>query len=118
MRDRDATLEAVGRTGVVISAAGMIMAVAFSGLFLSKSTILNQAAFLLACGVVFDTFVVRTFVTPAMLSLSRSYAWWPSKAPAPLPLADALRRVADADERPDADEECKDDGGSEASETI
>ena len=45
MRDRDATLEAVGRTGVVISAAGMIMAVAFSGLFLSKSTILNQAAF-------------------------------------------------------------------------
>ena len=88
------------------------MAVAFSGLFLSHTTILNQAAFLLACGVIFDTFVVRTFVTPSLLSLSRSYAWWPAKGPAPLPLDQALARVADVDE------ETKEDNASEASETI
>ena len=95
MDDRSATLEAIERTGLIISAAGLIMAIAFGGLLLSETTILNQAAFILGVSVLFDTFVVRTFLTPALLSLSRGRAWWPSKPPPGLPRDDARALLDD-----------------------
>ncbi|KAJ8601504.1 hypothetical protein CTAYLR_006731 [Chrysophaeum taylorii] len=81
--DRDALLAAVSRTGLIITSAGLIMAIAFSGLFLSTCTILNQCAWLLVCAVLYDTFVIRTLFMPSLLSLSREYAWWPTKPPLP-----------------------------------
>ena len=95
MDDRSATLEAIERTGLIISAAGLIMAIAFGGLLLSETTILNQAAFILGVSVLFDTFVVRTFLTPALLSLSRGRAWWPSTPPPGLPRDDARALLDD-----------------------
>ena len=71
------------------------MAIAFGGLLLSETTILNQAAFILGVSVLFDTFVVRTFLTPALLSLSRGRAWWPSKPPPGLPRDDARALLDD-----------------------
>ena len=82
LSDRDACVEAAARTGTVISSAAVIMAVAFSGLFFSTTTILNQAAFLLTCAVLFDAFVVRALVTPSLLhdedrvELERRRRWW------------------------------------------
>ncbi|KAH8092371.1 hypothetical protein JL720_5340 [Aureococcus anophagefferens] len=95
MDDRSATLEAIERTGLIISAAGLIMAIAFGGLLLSETTILNQAAFILGVSVLFDTFVVRTFLTPALLSLSRGRAWWPSTPPPGLTRDDARALLDD-----------------------
>ena len=95
LSDRDACVEAAARTGTVISSAAVIMAVAFSGLFFSTTTILNQAAFLLTCAVLFDAFVVRALVTPSLLALSGEYAWWPSVPPVSGPLAEGLARVDD-----------------------
>jgi len=82
--DRRALLAAVSRTGTVITSAGLIMSVAFAGLFLSRSVILNQCAWLLTCAVLYDTFVIRTFFMPSLISLSRGFIWWPSTPPAPL----------------------------------
>ena len=104
LSDRDACVEAAARTGTVISSAAVIMAVAFSGLFFSTTTILNQAAFLLTCAVLFDAFVVRALVTPSLLALSGEYAWWPSVPPVSGPLAEGLARVDD-------DAASDDDGG-------
>ena len=79
------------------------MAIAFGGLFLSQSTILNQAAFILFVAVLYDTFVIRTLLMPALLSLSRDKAWWPSTPPPGVPRADALRlHDHPADAAPDA----------------
>ena len=75
-----------------------------SGLFFSTTTILNQAAFLLTCAVLFDAFVVRALVTPSLLALSGEYAWWPSVPPVSGPLAEGLARVDD-------DAASDDDGG-------
>ena len=105
LSDRDACVEAAARTGTVISSAAVIMAVAFSGLFFSTTTILNQAAFLLTCAVLFDAFVVRALVTPSLLALSGAHAWWPSVPPVSGPLAEGLARVDDDDASDD------DDGG-------
>ena len=97
MDDRSATLEAIEKTGVIISSAGLIMAIAFAGLLLSHTTILNQAAFILGVSVLFDTFLVRTFLTPALLSLSRHRAWWPSRPPPGLPRDDVRALALDDD---------------------
>jgi len=65
------------KTGHIITAAGIIMAVAFSGLLLSSEIILNQVAFFLVVAVLLDTFVIRTILVPVLLGLSGKHAWWP-----------------------------------------
>ncbi|MHA1116197.1 MAG: MMPL family transporter [Candidatus Heimdallarchaeaceae archaeon] len=71
----------VYRTGPIISAAGIIMAIAFSGLMLSKEMVLNQFGFMLCFAVIVDTFVIRTILVPAIMSLAQKWNWWPSKLP-------------------------------------
>lgn len=69
----------VWKTGSVISMAGIIMAVAFLGLVLTSSPMLNQAGFLLVVAVLLDTFVVRPFMTPALMAILGRWNWWPHK---------------------------------------
>lgn len=79
--DHAAAVKGICSTGYIITAAGLIMAVAFGGLFTSSELILNQAAFLLVFAVVLDTFVVRTLCVPALLGLTGSKSWWPKELP-------------------------------------
>ena len=53
---RAATCKAVCETGGTISAAGLIMVLAFSGLLLSDQAIMNACGFILTCAILFDTF--------------------------------------------------------------
>ena len=39
---------------------------------------LAQMGFATAAGIALDTFVVRTFVVPALTVLFDRYTWWPS----------------------------------------
>ena len=71
----------VRQTGGIITAAGIIMAVAFGGLIFSKTIILNQTAFLLTTAVLLDTFVVRTVVVPILMGFTGRFSWWPRKLP-------------------------------------
>lgn len=64
-------------TGPIITSAGVIMAVAFSGLLFSKTPAMNQLSFFLVSAVLYDTFVVRTLIVPAMMSLFGDASWWP-----------------------------------------
>ena len=65
------------KTGSVITSAGVIMALAFAGLLMSQSLLLNQTAFILVISVLIDTFVVRTVLVPILVGLTGSYSWWP-----------------------------------------
>jgi len=67
-------------TGRIITAAGLIMFIAFGGLLASECLLLNQYAFLLMASVLLDTFVVRTVLVPTLLSFSGSvWSWWPNR---------------------------------------
>jgi uncharacterized membrane protein YdfJ with MMPL/SSD domain len=46
-------------TGHIITAAGLVMAVAFVGLLFSAEPVLNQLSFFLVLAVLLDTFLVR-----------------------------------------------------------
>eukprot|EP00949_MAST-11_sp_MAST-11-sp1_P000592 g592.t1 len=79
--DRDAIIEAIARTGPVISVAGMIMALAFAGMLVNSNKFLNQFGFLAIASILVDTFVVRTVLTPALLMLGSWMNWWPAVMP-------------------------------------
>ena len=79
----DAIALGLSKTGGIITAAGMIMAVAFGGLMFSRVGTMNQYSFFLFWGVLFDTFVVRSLLVPTMMSLfPGDSTWWPGKVPA------------------------------------
>jgi uncharacterized membrane protein YdfJ with MMPL/SSD domain len=68
-------------TGGIITAAGLIMAVAFGGLMMSASPVLYMWSFLLTTAVLFDTFIIRTLVVPIVLGWTGRLSWWPLKLP-------------------------------------
>jgi len=79
--DRAAIVKGLYRTGGIITAAGVIMFIAFAGLMLSEEMVLNQYGFMLSFAVLADTFVVRTLVVPAIMSLAGPVNWWPGAMP-------------------------------------
>lgn len=70
-------------TGPIITSAGMIFAVTFSSMMLASIPLINHMGFLLVFSILIDTFVVRTVLVPAMLSLSPGLNYWPSHMPDP-----------------------------------
>ncbi len=71
-------LRALAVTGAVITSAGIVLAGTFSVLAVLPLTFLTELGFVVAFGVLLDTFVVRSILVPAIaLSLGDRF-WWPS----------------------------------------
>eukprot|EP01061_Rhynchopus_euleeides_P010029 TRINITY_DN1936_c0_g3_i1.p1 TRINITY_DN1936_c0_g3~~TRINITY_DN1936_c0_g3_i1.p1 ORF type:complete len:865 (+),score=362.99 TRINITY_DN1936_c0_g3_i1:140-2734(+) len=74
---QEAICQGLARTGYLITAAGVIMALAFCGLFFSKEPFVHQLSFYMVFAVLFDTFVVRSLLVPALMGLLGELNWWP-----------------------------------------
>eukprot|EP00928_Gymnodinium_smaydae_P071055 TRINITY_DN54736_c0_g1_i1.p1 TRINITY_DN54736_c0_g1~~TRINITY_DN54736_c0_g1_i1.p1 ORF type:complete len:891 (+),score=165.45 TRINITY_DN54736_c0_g1_i1:72-2744(+) len=98
--DADAISYGVAKTGGIISGAGMIMALAFSGLLFAPKEMLQQFAMLLITSVLLDTFVVRTVFVPALMFSAGEWNWWPRKMP-----QGGTIRPYQVDEESDGDDE-------------
>lgn len=81
LTDRVSIVNGVANTGGVISGAGLIMALAFSGMFFSNKLLHQQFALLLVTSVILDTFVVRTVLVPALMLSAGEWNWWPREMP-------------------------------------
>jgi RND superfamily putative drug exporter len=77
---REGVLRALGATGPVITSAGVILAGTFSILMTLPATFIFNIGFLVALGILLDTFVVRTIMVPALVELIGDRIWWPSTA--------------------------------------
>nr|WSW69325.1 MMPL family transporter [Streptomyces sp. NBC_00995] len=81
----EAALTALRTTGGVIASAGLVLAATFAVLTNMPLTSLVEMGFVIAVGVLLDTFLVRTYlVTSASVALQRKL-WWPgalSRTPA------------------------------------
>lgn len=81
---KSGVIRTVAQTGGVITAAGLIFAASMIGLQFSSITTLVQIGFIIAAGILLDTFLVRTITVPATATLVGKANWWPSKwQPAP-----------------------------------
>lgn len=79
--NKEAVAIGIGRTGRVISAAAMLLAVVFLAFASSDIFFMKQAAVGQAAGVLLDATIVRALLVPALMALFGELNWW---APAPL----------------------------------
>ncbi|AQP43999.1 MMPL family transporter [Tessaracoccus flavus] len=66
-------------TGGVITSAGLVLAATFAALAVIPILFLLQLAFIVAFGVLLDTFLVRTLLVPALSYDIGPAIWWPAR---------------------------------------
>lgn len=76
---RPGIIHALGKTGGVITSAGIVLAATFAALGIIPILFLAQLAFIVSVGVLIDTIIVRSLLVPALTYDIGRYIWWPSK---------------------------------------
>jgi RND superfamily putative drug exporter len=74
--DEEAIVEAVTRTGPIITILGVVMATAFGTMMLSSLGLLQLFGFGLAVVVLIDATIVRIYIVPAIMMLAKKWNWW------------------------------------------
>ena len=93
---RVGVLRTVASTGSVITSAGIIFAASMFGLMVGSVSTMVEAGFIIGCGLLLDTFLVRTLTVPAIAALLREASWWPQRAASQRSAPKSVRDVPDA----------------------
>ncbi|MFF9202863.1 MMPL family transporter [Streptomyces sp. NPDC014986] len=75
-KPRQAVVTGFRYSARVVTAAAVIMMAVFSGFIGSSDSMVRMIGFGLAVAVLFDAFVVRMAIVPAVLALLGTKAWW------------------------------------------
>ena len=79
-------IRAMGGSGSVVTAAGLVFAFTMMSFGISDLKVLAQVGTTIGMGLLFDTLVVRAFMTPAIAALLGRWFWWPQNVrPRPVP---------------------------------
>lgn len=78
---KKAVVRGLALTGGVISSAGLILAATFGVLTTQPILELFLFGFMVALGILIDTFLVRTILVPALIVLLKRWSFWPKKLP-------------------------------------
>lgn len=70
-------IRAMGGTGKVVTNAGLVFAFTMGAMVASDLQIIGQVGTTIALGLLFDTLVVRSFMTPSIAALLGRWFWWP-----------------------------------------
>jgi uncharacterized membrane protein YdfJ with MMPL/SSD domain len=81
MSNEDAVAHGVAKTGRIISAAALMIAVVFAAFAVSPVFFMKQIAVGMALGVIIDATIVRGLLVPSLMRLLGEANWW---APKPL----------------------------------
>ncbi|MEV0893939.1 MMPL family transporter [Promicromonospora sp. NPDC050262] len=76
---REGVLRGLRLTGGIITSAGLVLAATFTALAVIPVLFLVQLAFIVAFGVLLDTFLVRSLLVPALAYDIGRKVWWPSR---------------------------------------
>lgn len=74
--EREAVAVGLGRTGSVVTAAAILLAVAIGAFSVSEISFIQQIGIAVAVGVLVDAFVVRSLLVPALMGLMGKWNWW------------------------------------------
>ena len=86
--DREAVAIGVERTGAVVTAAAILLAVAIGAFITSSISFIQQIGVATAAGVLIDAFLVRALLVPSLMALLGRWNWW-----SPRPLARLHTRI-------------------------
>lgn len=83
-------IRAMGGTGKVVTTAGLVFAATMASMVVSDLLIIGQIGTTIALGLMFDTLIVRSFMTPSIAALLGRWFWWPQRV-RPRPASALLR---------------------------
>jgi len=72
-------IRGMGLTGPVVTAAGLVFAVTMGTMITSDLRAIGQFGTTIGLGLLFDTFVVRSLITPSIMTLMGRWFWWPKR---------------------------------------
>ncbi|OHU21376.1 hypothetical protein BKG76_12060 [Mycobacteroides franklinii] len=72
-------IRAMGGTGKVVTSAGLVFAFTMLSMVVSDLVTIGQLGSTIGIGLLFDTLVVRAFMTPAIAALLGRWFWWPQR---------------------------------------
>jgi putative drug exporter of the RND superfamily len=81
-------IRAMGGSGSVVTAAGLVFAFTMISMAVSELTVIGQVGTTIGLGLLFDTLVIRAFMTPSIAALLGKWFWWPQRVrhrPVPQP---------------------------------
>jgi RND superfamily putative drug exporter len=70
-------IRAMGGTGSVVTAAGLVFAFTMMSMAVSTLIVVAQIGSTIGLGLLFDTLVIRAFMTPSIAALMGRWFWWP-----------------------------------------
>lgn len=74
---RTGIIRAMAGTGGVVTAAGLVFAATMSSFVFSDLRVLGQIGTTIGLGLLFDTLIVRSFMTPSIAVMLGRWFWWP-----------------------------------------
>jgi RND superfamily putative drug exporter len=83
-------IRAMGGTGKVVTSAGLVFAFTMMSMVVSDLLVIGQLGITIGLGLLFDTLVVRAFMTPSIAALLGRWFWWPQQV-RPRPASALLR---------------------------
>jgi len=72
-------IRAMGGTGKVVTTAGLVFALTMASMVVSDLQIIGQIGTTIGLGLMFDTLIVRSFMTPSIAALLGPWFWWPQR---------------------------------------
>ncbi|WP_238305956.1 MULTISPECIES: MMPL/RND family transporter [Mycobacterium] len=84
------TIRAMAGSGSVVTSAGLVFAATMATFMFSPLRVMAQVGTTIALGLLFDTLIVRSFMTPALATLLGRWFWWPQHV-RPRPASTMLR---------------------------
>ncbi|OBI41144.1 RND family transporter [Mycobacterium sp. E796] len=83
-------IRAMGGTGKVVTNAGLVFAFTMASMLVSDLLSIGQMGTTIGIGLLFDTLIVRAFMTPSVAALLGRWFWWPQQV-RPRPASALLR---------------------------
>ncbi|WP_349268833.1 transporter [Mycolicibacterium parafortuitum] len=70
-------IRAMGGTGKVVTNAGLVFAFTMAAMAFSDLQVIGQVGTTIGIGLLYDTLIVRAFLTPSIAALLGRWFWWP-----------------------------------------
>jgi RND superfamily putative drug exporter len=72
-------IRAMAGTGAVVTSAGLVFAFTMGSMVVSDLVVAGQVGTTIGLGLLFDTLVIRSFMTPSIAAILGRWFWWPQR---------------------------------------
>ena len=70
-------IRSMAGTGAVVTSAGLVFAFTMMSMVVSDLIVVGQVGTTIGLGLLFDTLVIRSFMTPSIAAMMGRWFWWP-----------------------------------------